>query len=267
MTATRKSVFMADNHQPNHEELMDKTITLTDANAVKDLTITIPDGGNIIIIHGPNDCGKSKTLDTIDRMCGGNAQIQKRFGSKRGVVEGLGVRLDLMANVRASGECEAVSLSGKLDIGDVIDPGLKNPVAADAVRIKALLTVRGVKANLGRFVCLVGDDEYWLGELASDATRAATDLVAMATRLKMDFEKESRSLVDYAKTAEASARAKREVADGVDMEAVSDADILQGQLEAAIKHETATTQTRVAWAVAMNKQAVAKRDLAEAEAG
>ena len=246
---------------------MSQTIKIENAGPVESLTVPVQDKGGIVVIMGPNDSGKSESLKAYQKLLGGNEQIRKRYGTPRGVVEGLGVKLSLMANTRVSGECEAVSLEGELDIGELIDPGVKDPRRADALRIKALLKVRGVRANLARFLPLVGDDEHWLGELASDGTHAAIDLVDMAAGLKKDFEKESRSLADYAKTAEAGARAKRESAEGLDMDAVSNADILQGQWEAAIKHEATTTQTRVAQVTALNKRDTAKRNLAEAEAG
>lgn len=245
---------------------MSETIKLQNAGPVENLTIPIQDGGRITIIKGMNDSGKSESLKALSRLAGGNEKISKRHGSPRGFVEGFGARLDLLANVRASGKCEAVSLSGKLDIGDLITgQGLKDPVAADRKRIAALLTVRGVKADLAKFLPLVGDDEHWLGDLASDATQAATDLVDMAARLKNDFERKSRSIGDDAKAANASARAERKVADGVDMDAVSDSEILQAKLEAALKNETTTINTRVAQVAAIARREMAKRKLAEAE--
>lgn len=246
---------------------MSDTIKLQNAGPVESLTVPVQDEGCIIIIRGMNDCGKSESLKAFSRLLGSNEKIRKRYGSKRGFVEGLGARIDLMANARESGQCEAVSLEGSLDIGDLIDPGLKDPVAADKARIKALLTVRGVKAEINRFCPLVefnkGDMTNWV----SDGTLAATDLVDMAARLKKDFEKESRSLADYAKTADAGARAKRESADGLDLEAESDGEKLQGLLEAAITQEARTLTTRVGQVTAANKRDTAKRNLAEAEAG
>lgn len=223
---------------------MSKTIELQNAGPVESLTVPVPEEGGVIIIRGMNDSGKSLSLEALQALLGGNQKIKKRYGSSRGLVEGLGATIKLMANARASGQCEAVSLEGELDIGHLIDPGLKEPVAADKARIKALLTVRGVKADLLLFRPLVESSDIDIAEFASDGTHASADLVDMAARLKKDFEAASRKVDDDAKTAEADARAKREVADSVDLDAESLSEILQGLLEGAIAVESAVKQKK-----------------------
>ena len=248
---------------------MSETIHIENAGPVESLDVPITDEGGIHVIRGMNDAGKTESLKAIDALLGGNAKIKKRYGTPQGLIEGLGATIKLMANARASGECEAVSLSGKLDIGTLIDPGLKDPVAADKARIKALLTVRGIKADLDIFLPLAGGDEnahYWLATIASDSTQAATDLVDMAARLKKDFEKEAREVVDEALNSEAAARAKRELAADVDLNGVSTAEILQGQLETAIKHEAEVKQCRTSYDAAQRVAEFALNDLRKAEA-
>ncbi|KKM85206.1 hypothetical protein LCGC14_1291400 [marine sediment metagenome] len=244
---------------------MSETIKLENAGPVESLTVPILDEGGITVIKGMNDCGKSLSLEAFQALLGGSQKIRKRFGSPQGVVEGLGATIRLMANARASGECEAVSLTGKLDIGDLIDPGLKNPVAADKERIKTLLTVRGVKADIGLFCPMAGISQDEMKQFASDATLASTHLVDMAARLKTDFEAASRKAGDNAKTAEADARAKRESAEGIDLEAESDGEKLQDRLEVAIRDETTVIQTRDNSVAAFDKVAKARTKLAEAK--
>jgi hypothetical protein len=240
-------------------------IFLENAGPVESLTVPIERKGGVVIIKGMNNVGKSESLKAVARLLGSDVKIRKRYGTKRGVVEGLGMTLTLLGSATASGVCEAVSIEGKLSIGKLIDPGLKDPVAADKKRIESLLTLRGVKADLKLFAELVGG-EVALLDVASDGTLAATDLVNMAMKLKQDLEAASRDAADKATTAEAEARAHRQLAEGVDMTGVSSVDLLQGLLESAFKREGRVIQAREDSDASIGKMAGAKKQLAEAKA-
>jgi len=206
---------------------MSETITITDVGPVKSLSIPIQPG--VTVILGPNDSGKSEALKAVSRLTGGSEAITCRKTAAAGHVDGLGAKIAVRQSVRRSGELEAYSLSGDLDITDLVEPPIKDPVAADKHRIKELLRLTGVKADFALF--------GYLGDLSEHVSFEATkidDLVEMAARIKRDLEAASRKEADAAEKADAKAFACKQQSEGIDTNIETDAELLQARLEDAL---------------------------------
>jgi hypothetical protein len=181
------------------------------------------------VLRGPNDCGKSVTLDAVSRLAGGNGAVTCRDKAAAGSVEGLGVKISVRQSARRSGELEALSLEGNLNIADLVTPPIKDPVAADRHRIKALLQLTGAHADWAMFAPFYGVRDH-----ISHESMECADLVEMAAKIKRDLEAASRKEADAAEKADARAFACKQALEGIDLDVETNADLLQGALEDAL---------------------------------
>lgn len=148
----------------------------------------MPHGG-VVLVTGRNGCGKTTALSAVSRMVQGDKSIrvEPRDNVARGVVEGWGAKLTVGRSVRKSGELEIESIDGKVDLAALVDPGIKDPVAADAARIKTLLKMSSTKLDASSFVdpTIVGD----AGDLVDLSDCQTDDAVETARRVKKALDK------------------------------------------------------------------------------
>lgn len=223
--------------------------------------------GKVNVIKGRNGSGKSYTLKTAQALIKGQGTgLQQRDGSIRGELEGFGAVLRLARSVRRTGDVDVVSLEGRFNVADLVDPGIKAPDAADAQRIKALVQLAGGSgADPALFYGLIGgqkDFEHYVSPSATDTD----DLVTMAARIKRDLEKHARMASDQAEREVAAAEAARALTVDVDLNGPDDAEKLQAELEFAITEN----QRLNSQAQAINRQLLtahsARNQLADAQA-
>lgn len=240
-------------------------VTIQDVGPVKHITFEVPDGGGICILKGRNGKGKSQTLDAVDALVTGKGSLSVRDGALHGEVNGFGARITVGRSTRRSGELEVVSLDGRLDVSVLVDPLIKSPEAADARRIKALVQLAKILPAADLFYDLAGGQADF-ERVITPAALASDDLVAMAERIKRDFEAEARREESKAEHAEGHARGARESAAGVDANAECDSAKVQAELEDAIRHESDLTARRVAADKATRQAQAARDSLEDAEA-
>ncbi len=214
------------------------TIELTDVGPVEHVTIPLPEGGGITVLRGRNDIGKSVSLEASQRALGGKQTVSRRDGAAGpGKITGPGITLTVGAATRTKGELECLSLEDRLTVAALVDPQIKDPVAADAARIKTLCNLTGVKADISLF-----DNDCACD--ASTKTSTAATLVEMAASFKRDMEQVARDEEDEAKKLYADANAHQTRADAVDNTAECDGDKLQEAHTAAVAELTRVTTLR-----------------------
>ncbi len=214
----------------------DQAITLLDVGPVRALSIPIRPG--VVVLRGANDSGKSLSLEAVSRLAGGNGTVTCRDKAAAGYVEGLGVKISVRQSARRSGELEALSIEGKLSIADLVDPKIKDPAAADRQRIKALLQLNGARADLALFAARV-PSPWSPADVFSAETERTDDLVEMAAKAKRDLEGLSRQLSEAAKKETDAALVCMKAVEAVDLNAESDAGVLQAGLEYAVQVHSA----------------------------
>jgi hypothetical protein len=228
-----------------------ETISVKNAGPINELEIVLPPNPGLVVFHGDNGTGKSTTLDAIDRMIGGDGElpVSRSDGVAKGSAEGFGVKLTL----------------GKVNRRT----GIQDPAAADAKRIKGLLAIRGVEADAERFDALGWAAAHRATIIARSDIEHAPDLVEQARRIKAACEKAAREQEDSAATLDGQAKACREVAEGLpDLDSTeSRADVLQGQLEQAIREQSSLTERRNAAEESRKAVATAEAALEEAKGG
>lgn len=168
---------------------MTRSIDLENIGPIDHLTIPLPEAG-VVVLRGRNGVGKSHALAAVDSLVSGRGRPTCRDNAVRGVVEGFGARLTIGRSQRRTGEAEVVTLEGRLDISQLVQPPIKDPAAADAARIKALIQLSGAVADGRRFEELLPNG-LELSDLVS-ASEQAEDAVALAGRVKRALEAEAR---------------------------------------------------------------------------
>jgi hypothetical protein len=209
------------------------TIDITDVGPISRLSFPVPAGGGVIVFRGANGTGKSTALEAIDTALSGKGKLAVRDGAERAEVEGFGITLSMRRKLTRSGDLEIDTLEGKLNVADLVDPGFKDPLAADARRIKALVNLSGAKPEPSLFHALLGGGAEF--DLTIPPSAIDTDdLVEMAARIKRELEKQARAYEDKAERELLAAQAKRNVDSGLDPSAPSDTAVTQAALEEAV---------------------------------
>jgi len=214
---------------------MEQTIAVESIGPVESQTIPIPAGGGVTILRGRNGCGKTTVLEGTASLLRGKGQLTRKDGANRGKLEGFGATIRVGKATRRSGELAVEHLEGRLNLADLVDPGLKDPASADARRIKALVNLTGAVADPAAFRDLVDGDVF--DRIVGPGSLETDDIVAMASAIKRDFERASRAeerAADRAKTIAASHRQTIEEL-GVDPGADSDEARAWGGVQEAIE--------------------------------
>ena len=213
------------------ESLGTANIEIRDVGPIE--AIAIPVAPGVTIFRGPNGSGKTTALRAMSRLAGGDEALACRDDATSGCVEGLGVRISVRQSARRTGELEVLSIEGELDIADIVEPEIADPVAADRKRIKALLRLSGAKADVSLFRPLAADDAQFANVCTPDVLKC-DDVVEMAARLKRNFESQSRASATVAEKLESQFMAAKQATEGIDLDIETDAALLQAALEDAL---------------------------------
>jgi len=181
---------------------MQRTIRIENVGPIGRLTFPLPDAG-VVVLRGRNGTGKSHALQAVDTLVSGRGHPPCRDFAARGLVEGFGARLTIGRSQRRTGEAEVVTLEGRLDISQLVQPPIKDEEAADRTRIKALVQLAGTQIEPDAF-----DPILPAGLSASSLvglSEQTDDPVVMAGRLKRALEAEARRLEREAETLRAQA--------------------------------------------------------------
>lgn len=163
------------------------SITIEDIGPIERLEIPIPDGGGIIVLRGRNGSGKSTALRAAEGLLGKSAVgVTARDNTRRGRVEGWGAKLSVTRSTRRSGSLTVEEIDGRADLGKLVDPGIKDPDAADAARIRALLSLAALEIKPEEILASVG-----IEELEIDA-EGIEDPVTLGAKIKRTIEAEAR---------------------------------------------------------------------------
>ncbi|GIW60029.1 MAG: hypothetical protein KatS3mg087_1095 [Patescibacteria group bacterium] len=232
-----------------------KTINIENIGPIKKLAIPLPDAG-VVVLRGRNGVGKSHALAAVDALVSGRGRPPCRDGAQQGVVDGVGARLTIGRSARRTGEAEVITLEGRLDISQLVQPPIKDEEAADRQRIKALIQLSGKSANVEDFELILppGINVYDL----IDAEDAKDDPVVVAGRIKRALEAEARRWEKVAEehNAEAFVLAKQ----------VHEKPSVDGVLWAQVQHQPsvvrAQAEMKLAGAIAKLREIEAKQEMA-----
>ena len=155
----------------------------------------------ITVIRGANGGGKSTILKSVSKAMGGDPEgLSARDGAKRGRCEIGGIKLSVSKAGRAtkSGKLQVHSLEGKYDISHLVDPGVKDKVAADAKRIALLISMSNQTVDRYTFQKIVGSI---VDEIDVDWDEA--DPIKLVGAVKRTIEAEARLIEKKLEKSEA----------------------------------------------------------------
>lgn len=139
-----------------------KEINVSNIGPIEKLTIPLPEDGGVVVLAGAQGCGKSTALRAIAATASGaKVDVRLRDGATRGGVEWAGAKLSVTRSRAArSGELEIETIEGRYDISALVDPQIRDPERADAMRIKQLIAMTGAKADRSVYEKMIGKDRY-----------------------------------------------------------------------------------------------------------
>ncbi len=184
-----------------------RTIVAENAGPCERVVIPVPADGGVVLLQGRNGRGKSKTLQAIDSIITGKQPPGVKRGAARGKISGLGITINLSQRTTRKGSLEVESMADKFGVSQLIDPGVKDPEAADARRIKALLNIAGGEVTPEEWRAVCG--ESWTDDMTDlideDPVETAARLAKHLQGVARDLEKSADDLETRAKVLRESA--------------------------------------------------------------
>jgi hypothetical protein len=232
------------------------TITLKDIGPHTRLEIQVTPGVNIV--RGDNELGKSIAVRAVAALASGDTDSARllpvRDGQRQGLVEGFGTTLIIGRRTTRAGIMSDVEpLASRIDLGALIEPGIKDPVAAMRKQIRALLTLTKTKLTWEEFLKILPGEH----QEAIDEDFADDDPVELAQKVKRSMEKKAREWKSKADEADTAAKTARAACHGLDLTQPSDDESLQAAYQQAVEH-----RAKLAADTAAANRAAASRDAA-----
>lgn len=172
------------------------TFRVKNVKAIRDLSVDLVPG-TVTVFNGPNGVGKSTALDTIRSAVARKnvADLEPTDGERAGMAEFDGVTIKVGRTVRFDGKQDptCVLIEGGDDVAAFIDPGLKDPVAADRRRLERLCSIVGAELSQAEIRKFVGD-ELWDDWQASVGREKNEGYVETVRRLKRWMEEQARTI-------------------------------------------------------------------------
>lgn len=179
-------------------------VAVKNIGAIESLDIPLK-AGQLTVMQGPNGSGKSTALKAVEAgSTGKRGDLTVRDGRMNGTISYGGCTLRLGARLTKRGEPAEpyVIIEDGAGIAELVDPGVKNPQAADKRRLKALL--RGAEARLTDEVLseflgadLAGDFPLWL----KNNKKRPADIIEDVECLKSFLHEQAREREDLVEQA------------------------------------------------------------------
>lgn len=198
-------------------------IEITNTGPINHLSIPAPEGGGVVEFLGVNGSGKSTAIRCIEALArpDGRKELQVKDGAKAGSIEGLGIRISLGKINRASGELVCESLESSVDPSVFVDPGLKDPEAADRRRLSMLIRLLGIPLQSAEWkAAMVRIGGEALAQIVEDACEMVPnydDPAAVADRLRRRIHEKALEAERETETHQTTAQAILATIEGVDI--------------------------------------------------
>lgn len=223
----------------------------------------LPNGG-VQILKGRCGSGKSTTINACRTAVGADIPLNRNDDCDEASVSFGGSTVRLAKKQTRSGvkacDLEVVHVEDQYDISQLVNPGLKSDEANDAVRIKALVQLSGVKVDFGEYAKLIPQGET----VSIEEARNIADTVAQASKVKRIFDAEALRIERLADEAEENERACLEAISGIDLAQKCDEHALQQDHTEAVSLHAKLKQQKDAADKAAKARDEAKAQLAAA---
>lgn len=215
---------------------MTKSIHVKNLGPIPEFEFTT-DGPGVTILSAPNGTGKTILHKALQAAARGKGKVPLRDRTRSGIVEAFGATITIGGTCRHSGGFEVTSVEGTCDLAELVDPGIEHPAKADAARVKALISMTGVKASVDLFRKHEAFADF--GSVVNPESLETDDMVLMAAKIRKNY---------YDAALDQEAKAERETGHATAL--IPDADLnLEDESDAAILqdayNEARDEQTRL----------------------
>lgn len=241
-------------------------IELRSVGPIDRLRIPVPKGGGVVVLKGRNGSGKSYALAGVQGLVSkdGRRTLRAMDGRQSGEVNGLGVTLRLGRSNTARGELECETLDAACDPSVLVDPGIKDPLAADSKRLATVIRLAAVRITADQWGKLFDGLEKYRDTIDLEAL-SGDDPVVTADRIRRRLHDQALKIEKVAQSAEAEADALLRQAGEVDLQAPADEAVLSRCCDQATEKVVVARQRQKAAEEARAAIAVAKQRLDAAE--
>ncbi len=219
-------------------------ITAQNVGPIENLTVKFR-GYGLTILKAGNGRGKSWFLKAVQGLAtsdGGGLPLRR--GAEKGSIEGFGARITIGKINRAYGEFQVETIEGRLNLGALFAPGLKDPKAADKRRLNSLLSINGVKGDANLFLARPEFDEATFSHCVTTDALQEEDLVKQASLIARCYQAEARTWEELAREDLRRAEDNAERCREIDMDAPSDSEALAEEHAEASRMLGVTTNAR-----------------------
>lgn len=213
----------------------------------------------ITVFSGPNGIGKSIFQKAVETAAAGKGRVPLRDHAKSGKVDAFGATITIGQNCRHTGKFEVLSLNGRINLADLVDPRKETPSVCDGLRIKALVSMTGVEASVDRFRLHEAFADTF-DAVVNTESKETDDLVEMARRIQKNYYEAATTQEQLASRKTAMATALAPPTD-LDMTEECDAEVLQATYNAARDEVTRLDQHLKTATATAEKVRLAKESL------
>lgn len=183
--------------------------------------LRIPIQAGVVRLQGRNGSGKSQIIQGVSQLLGADSrEVSASDGAQAGSISiGSATLRVTRSKSRTIGTLEVTGIESKLDISELVDPGIDKPEAADAKRLKALISLSGREADEAIFYPLVDGSDAVFASLGVETSK---DPIILARRVKDAFERQARGYEQEARKFSQAAEAAAKSLEGIDLDGPSD---------------------------------------------
>jgi energy-coupling factor transporter ATP-binding protein EcfA2 len=208
-------------------------ILIQNVKAIQKVSVPIPKSG-VVLFRGRNASGKDSGIEAINSLLAGDGKLPVRDGQAFGVVQGFDCMVTFGRQTKRAGELTVSEIASKFDIGKFVNPGINDPEAADAARIKALLRLLGIEPDPSIFFSLVGGKDEFEKIVPIERLDTA-DVVNMAGQVKRFIEAEARKAKSIETETAAKIKAITEDVSQINITQPHDEAFLRTEYETAVR--------------------------------
>lgn len=159
-------------------------IELNHVGPIEHLTIPCPKDGGVVVLKGRNGSGKSHALESVEAIYSASSRkgLRHKDGVPSGTIVGMGVTVRLGRQNTVRGKLDELvceSLEGRVDPSQLVDPGIKDPIKADARRLQSLIRLGNIKVPAETWSASLGTaaDDIVVQDLVDDDPIVTADRI------------------------------------------------------------------------------------------
>jgi len=244
-----------------------KRLVIADVGPIKRVEVELPEPGGVLVFRGRNGTGKSHAIDGVAALT--NRETRKRLrprdGTTAGTIEAPGITVRIGRANTAKGQLELEMVAPECDISQLVDPGLKDALAADRQRLRTAVQLGAVEVAREQWALHVGD---WLEPDVVESIAGGLDPsnpVGAAEEVRRRVHELALAAEKTAERLQASAEAVLDEIAGVDLSAPSNAADLQTAHQRAVELASRLEAERTAAETAQQAREQAVQQLASVE--